>query len=186
MAATRVVLARAGDALIVSNLGSNTYDLHALGHRPANFYMWGAMGLTASVGLGLALARPERRVIVLDGDGSLLMNLGALATAAAQAPGNLVHIVWVNGLWQETGGQPIATAGAADLAAIGRGAGLRRVVAVDDPDGLDAALARAMAEPGPWLLVARLQETGSHEPPPVRPIANRDEFMAAAREAPKA
>lgn len=179
--ATRVVLARADDALIVSNLGSNTYDLYAVGHRPANFYMWGAMGLTASVGLGLAIARPGRRVIVLDGDGSLLMNLGALATAAAQRPGNLVHIVWVNGLWQETGGQPIATAGAADLAAIGRGAGLRQVVAADDPAELDRALSRALAEPGPWLLVARVQEQGSNEPPPVRPIANRDEFMAAAQ-----
>jgi thiamine pyrophosphate-dependent acetolactate synthase large subunit-like protein len=180
-AATRLVLARAGDALIVSNLGSNTYDLYALGHRATNFYMWGAMGLAASVGLGLALALPARRVMVLDGDGSLLMNLGALATAAAQAPANLVHIVWVNGLWQETGGQPIATAGATDLAAIGRGAGLRRVAAVQDAESLDAALGRALAEPGPWLVVARVEETGSHEPPPVQPIANRDAFMAAAR-----
>jgi len=180
MEATRVVLAQAADALIVSNLGSNTYDLFALGHRPANFYMWGAMGLTASVGLGLAIARPSRRVIVLDGDGSLLMNLGALATAAAQAPTNLTHVVWVNGLWQETGGQQIATAGAADLAAIGRGAGLRQVVEAADPAGLSQALARAAAEPGPWLVVARIQETGSREPPPVRPIHNRDEFMAAA------
>ena len=180
-AATRAVLARAGDALIVSNLGSNTYDLYALGHRPGNFYMWGAMGLTASVGLGLALARPGRRVVVLDGDGSLLMNLGALATAAAQAPANLVHVVWVNGLWQETGGQPIATSGAADLAAIGRGAGLHKVVEAEDTEALDAALARALSEPGPWLVVARVAETGSQPPPPVQPIANRDEFMAAAR-----
>jgi thiamine pyrophosphate-dependent acetolactate synthase large subunit-like protein len=179
--ATRAVLARAGDALIVSNLGSNTYDLYALGHRPANFYLWGAMGLTASVGLGLALARPRRRVIVLDGDGSLLMNLGALATIAAQAPPNLVHVVWVNGLWQETGGQRIPTAGAADLAAIGRGAGLVHVTEASDAAALDAALAAALTQPGPWLVVTRIEETGSREPPPVRPIQNRDEFMAAAR-----
>jgi thiamine pyrophosphate-dependent acetolactate synthase large subunit-like protein len=181
MDATRAVLAAAGDALIVSNLGSNTYDLHALGHRPGNFYMWGAMGLTASVGLGLALARPSRRVLVLDGDGSLLMNLGCLATAAAQAPANLVHVVWVNGLWQETGGQRIATADAADLAAIGRGAGLRQVLEADDPEALRRALLTALAERGPWLLVARIEEAGSQPPPPVRPIANRDEFMAEAQ-----
>ncbi len=176
----RAVAARAGDALIVANLGSNAYDLHTHGHRPGNLYMRGAMGLTGSVGLGLAMARPDRRVIVLDGDGSLLMNLGQLATAAAEAPANLVHIVLVNGLWQETGGQRIATAGRADLAAIARGAGIAEVAEAADLDALSRVLDRALAAPGPWLVAVRIQERGASQAPNTDPMANRDEFMRAA------
>jgi thiamine pyrophosphate-dependent acetolactate synthase large subunit-like protein len=176
----RAVAARAGDALIIANLGSNAYDLYNHGHRPGNLYLRGGMGLTGSVGLGLALARPERRVMVLDGDGSLLMNLGQLATVAAEAPANLIHVVLVNGLWQETGGQRIATAGRTDLAAMARGAGIAEVAEAADPDALARVLDRALRAPGPWLIAVRIEERGASRAPDTDPMANRDEFMRAA------
>src|SRR5258708_24184394 len=92
--ATRVIVGLAGDAPIIASLGHPAYDLYAAGDRPASFYTWGSMGLASSIGLGLALARPDLRVFVLDGDGSLLMNLGSLATIGWTRPPNLVLIVW--------------------------------------------------------------------------------------------
>src|SRR5215472_4824340 len=94
--ATRRLRARFTDEIVVPSLGHPAYDLFEAGDRPENFYTWGSMGLASSIGLGLAMAQPARRVFVLDGDGSLLMNLGSLATIAAQSPGNLVVLVWDN------------------------------------------------------------------------------------------
>src|SRR6476646_5388398 len=95
--ATQVVVDHAGDAAIVASLGHPAYDLFAAGDRPRNFYTWGSMGMASSIGLGIALAKPEVRVIVLDGDGSLLMNLGSLATIGLLQPLNLVVVVMDNG-----------------------------------------------------------------------------------------
>src|SRR5438270_12543750 len=94
--ATKIVVDLAGDAAIVASLGHPAYDLFAAGDRPQNFYTWGSMGLASSVGLGLALAQPSTRVFVLDGDGSLLMNLGSLAPIGLLRPTNLVVAVMVN------------------------------------------------------------------------------------------
>ena len=94
--ATQIVVDHAGDAAIVASLGHPAYDLFAAGDRPRNFYTWGSMGLASSVGLGLALARPDVRVFVLEGDGSLLMNLGSLATIGLLQPANFVLIVMDN------------------------------------------------------------------------------------------
>src|ERR1044071_2688692 len=91
--ATEIVAAHAGDGAIVASLGHPAYDLFAAGDRPRNFYTWGSMGLSSSIGLGLALARPDVRVFVLDGDGSLLMNLGSLATIGLLRPAHLVVVV---------------------------------------------------------------------------------------------
>src|SRR6266850_4420736 len=113
--ATRIVVELAGDAPIVASLGHPAYDLFAAGDRPQNFYTWGSMGLASSIGLGLALARPELRVFVLDGDGSLLMNLGSLATIGFLRPANLVLVVMDNETYATTGGQPTPTAGCARL-----------------------------------------------------------------------
>jgi len=104
--ATRQLIAAAGGDPIVASLGHPAYDLYAAGDRPANFYTWGSMGLASSIGLGLAMARPDLRVFVLDGDGSLLMNLGSLATIGWVRAENLVVIVWDNGEYATTGGQP--------------------------------------------------------------------------------
>src|SRR5216110_3847750 len=103
--ATRRICELAGDAAIVASLGHPTYDLFAAGDRPRNFYTWGSMGMASSVGVGIALARPDLPVIVLDGDGSLLMNLGSLATIGLLRPRNFVLIVMDNEQYATTGGQ---------------------------------------------------------------------------------
>jgi thiamine pyrophosphate-dependent acetolactate synthase large subunit-like protein len=164
---------------VLANLGKNTYDLFAAGDRPQNFYTWGAMGTVSSVGLGLAAARPDLRVIVLDGDGSLLMNLGSLATIAAVRPKNLVHVVCDTGTYETTGGQASYTAGPADLAAIGRGAGIARVERVDELDALERAVRRSLAEPGPWLIVAKMEGTATTARVPRRPIYDKYRFIEA-------
>ena len=123
------------DLLIVAGLGSPTYDVAAAGDHPLNFYLWGAMGGAAMVGLGLALAQPRRPVLVVTGDGELLMGLGSLATIAAQNPGNLAIAVLDNEAYGETGGQKSHTGYATDLAAAARGCGISdsRII-VDEGD----------------------------------------------------
>ncbi len=164
--ATKVVLDALGDDAktpIVASLGHPAYDLFAAGDRPANFYTWGSMGLASSIGLGLALARPELRVFVLDGDGSLLMNLGSLATIGWTRPANLVVIVWDNEAYGTTGGQDTATAHGADLEAAARAMG-------DQPDGDGAHRRRAqrrraharVAAAGPWVIVAKVAESSAN------------------------
>src|SRR5881296_2776646 len=118
--ATRTICEVAGDAAIIASLGHPAYDLFAAEDRGRNFYTWGSMGLASSIGLGLALARPDIRVIVLDGDGSLLMNLGSLATIGMYAPGNLAVVVMDNEEYATTGGQKTPTAHGADLAGAAR------------------------------------------------------------------
>src|SRR4051812_11297401 len=126
--ATRLVVELAGEAPIVASLGHPAYDLFIAGDRPQNFYTWGSMGIASSIGLGLALARPDLRVFVLDGDGSLLMNLGSLATIGLLQPPNLVVVVMDNEAYATTGGQPTPTAHGADLAAAARAMGVDAVV----------------------------------------------------------
>src|SRR5271165_3499171 len=107
-----------GDLLVVSGLGSATYDVAAAGDHPLNFYLWGAMGGTAMIGLGLALARPDRRIAVITGDGDMLMGLGSLATIGVKQPRNLVIVVLDNARYGETGMQPSATDAGVDFAAM--------------------------------------------------------------------
>ncbi len=108
---------------MVTGLGAPTYDAAAAGDRALNFYLWGAMGGAAMVGLGLALAQPRRRVLVLTGDGEMLMGMGSLATIAAAGAPNLAIAVLDNGRYGETGAQPSHTAGATDLAAVAAACG---------------------------------------------------------------
>jgi len=108
------------DLLVVSGLGSPTYDVAACGDHPLNFYLWGAMGGAAMIGLGLALAQPGRRVLVLTGDGEALMGLGSLATIGVKQPGNLVIVVLDNQHYGETGMQPSHTRAGVDLVAVAR------------------------------------------------------------------
>ncbi|HXQ51101.1 MAG TPA: thiamine pyrophosphate-dependent enzyme [Stellaceae bacterium] len=130
------LLADRGDALIIAGLGSPTYDVAAAGDDERNFYLWGAMGGAAMMGLGLALARPERRVLVVTGDGEMLMGLGALATIAVKRPPNLAVVVIDNGAFGETGMQPSHTAQGANLAAIARGCGIAASFEVEDEAAL--------------------------------------------------
>jgi thiamine pyrophosphate-dependent acetolactate synthase large subunit-like protein len=124
------------DALIVTGLGSSTYDVFAAGDRPQNFYLWGAMGGAAAMGLGLALAQPGKSVIVITGDGEQLMGLGAFATIGAQHPANLNIVVIDNGHFGETGMQRSHSSLGTDLAAVASGCGIENVVKVTDLEQL--------------------------------------------------
>lgn len=119
-----------GDLIVVTGLGSTAYDLASVGDSPLDFPLWGAMGGAAMIGLGLALAQPERRILVLTGDGEMLMGLGSLATIAAQKPRNLSIVVMNNARYGETGLQRTHTALGADLTAIARGCGFEHTRAV--------------------------------------------------------
>src|SRR5882757_5820953 len=123
------------------------------------------MGMASSIALGLALARPDLRVIVLDGDGSILMNLGSLATERTSGVTNLVHIIWDNGGWEITGGQPAGSPFGIDLEAIARGCGFVKTASVDDLAGFRKAMSQATADTQAWAIVARVEAGDS----PYRP-----------------
>jgi thiamine pyrophosphate-dependent acetolactate synthase large subunit-like protein len=176
--ATQIAVELAGDAPIIGGVGNSTFDLIPF-DRPQNFLMWNSMGMASSIGLGLALARPDLRVVVLDGDGSILMNLGSLATERASEVTNLVHIIWDNGGWEITGGQPAGSPFGVDLEAIARGCGFVKTATVDDLRGFRDALTQAMADEQAWAIVARVDAGDS----PYRPSKNciwlRDRFRTA-------
>ena len=144
--------------LVVTGLGSPSYDVHAAGDHDGNFYLWGAMGAAALVGLGLAQAKPDRTVMVVTGDGEQLMGLGGLATIAIAAPANLVIVVLDNGHYGETGMQRSHTGLGIDLASIARAAGFAGAVTVTDQAGLESA-AQSILEraSGPRLYVVKVK-----------------------------
>ncbi|MEM7170401.1 MAG: thiamine pyrophosphate-dependent enzyme [Pseudomonadota bacterium] len=150
------------DMLVVSGLGSPTYDLMAAGDHDANFYLWGAMGGTAMVGLGLALAQPERRILVLTGDGEMLMGLGSLATIAAADPANLALVVLDNGIYGETGQQASATGMGCDFVTVARGAGWHQAETLENLDQAAAWRGALAAGSGPWF--ARIAITSDLPP----------------------
>ncbi len=125
------LLRNAPQALVVSGLGSPSYDVYAAGDRDGNFYLWGAMGGAASVGLGLALAQPERPVIVVTGDGEMLMGLGSLATIGVKQPRNLSIVVLDNGHYGETGMQRSHAGLGMDLVAVAKGCGIRNAMSIE-------------------------------------------------------
>ncbi len=143
------ILADRGDTLVVTGLGSPTYDCAAVRDHPLNFYLWGAMGSAVTVGLGLALAQPKRRVLVVTGDGEMLMGLGALATAAAKKPNNLAIAVIDNEHYGETGMQPTHTSAVVDLAGVAITCGFRQTATVRQVSELDAAVAMLHTANGP-------------------------------------
>jgi len=177
--ATRQLAATLADDPVVASLGHPAYDLFATGDRDTYFYTWGSMGLASSIGLGLAMAQPERRVVVLDGDGSLLMNLGSLATIAWVRPKNLVVIVWDNGVYGTTGGQDTATRHGADLEGAARALGIGATVTVRTAQELEQAMARTRAEAGPWVIVAKVEESAPVAKPPQDGVFIKQRFMAA-------
>ncbi|HLI11277.1 MAG TPA: thiamine pyrophosphate-dependent enzyme [Alphaproteobacteria bacterium] len=162
---------------VVAGIGNTNFDLWAAGRRPQNFYMLGSMGLACPIALGVALAQPQRRVIALEGDGSLLMQLGALATIAMLRPKNLAIIVMDNGVYQITGAQRTATAFGADLVAIARGAGIERAAWAADEGDFDQLVARALTENGPMLIAARIDDKPAVATTERDPAQIRDRFM---------
>lgn len=152
----KAALADRGDTLFVTGLGSSTWDLASLGDRPENFYLWGAMGNAAMIGLGLAIARPDRRVVVITGDGEMLMGLTSLTTIGARRPENLAICVLDNERYTETGRQPTATGMGTDLAAVAAACGFPQTATLKteaDAARLGTLLLRT---PGPVMAVAKV------------------------------
>jgi sulfopyruvate decarboxylase subunit beta len=146
---------------VVTIMGAVAAELHSLGHRPNFFYLEHAMGLASSMGLGVALARPDLEVVVLDGDGSILMNLGSLTTIARYRPPNLVHVVFDNEVLLSVGKSfTTATATGSDVAAIAAAAGVPVTGTYRDPAAFAGAFRDALAGPGPASLVAKVDASG--------------------------
>ena len=155
--ATKLLLTHVREEVIVSNLGPTSDELRHASHRDRNFYMLGSMGLCSSIALGMALSVSER-VISLDGDGALLMNMGTIATIGREKPKNLVVVVWDNEEWGQTGHQPSHTAFGTDLEKVARGCGLSRTATVKTLEDLDQVFQQALRVDGPWFIVAKTKE----------------------------
>lgn len=140
--------------IVLTTTGMISREAFMTQDRPGSFYMLGSMGLLSSMGLGLALLRPDRRVFVIEGDGSALMSLGTLPLIATEAPSNLVHIVLDNEAYESTGAQPSITS-TVSLSSIAEASGYRSVAAVEDSPALRAALAASDAQPGPHFLLVK-------------------------------
>jgi thiamine pyrophosphate-dependent acetolactate synthase large subunit-like protein len=171
---------RNDDLLVVPGLGSTTWDLFAAGDNDRNFYLWGAMGGAAMIGLGLALAQPKKRVAVITGDGEMLMGLGALATIGIQRPDNLAVIVFDNGVYGETGMQPSHTQSGVDLLKVASGCGIGHCLDVRDEAAL-GDLAQRLKTLRETLFARVLIEAS--EPPRVLPerdgVVLKQRFRAA-------
>ncbi|GAB3626890.1 phosphonopyruvate decarboxylase [Pandoraea terrae] len=139
------------DALVVTGLGSASYDVFAAGDRPRNFYLWGAMGGASSLGLGLALAQPDKPVLVITGDGEQLMGVGSLGTIGVKQPKNLTIVVLDNGHFGETGMQRSHTSLGTDLVAVAKGFGIADAFAVEHQSGVSGVAERANSRSGPVL-----------------------------------
>jgi thiamine pyrophosphate-dependent acetolactate synthase large subunit-like protein len=178
--AVAALLKDSGELLVVSGLGSPTYDVHAAGDRDANFYLWGAMGSAALIGLGLAQARPERNILAITGDGEQLMGLGGLATIAVARPNNLSIVVIDNGHFGETGMQKSHTGCGLDLAAVAAACAF-----ADTGVAADMAAVRTLREKlhrpaeGPRLFVLKVEaENPPRSLPPRDAVFLKNRFRA--------
>jgi thiamine pyrophosphate-dependent acetolactate synthase large subunit-like protein len=153
---TAALLADRGELAVIAGLGAPAWDITAVGDHALNLPLWGAMGGAAMIGLGLALAQPSRPVLVLTGDGEMLMGIGALATIAVKAPKNLSIVVQDNEHYGETGMQETATRHGVDLVTMARGAGFPRAMFVTKPEEVPALRAAIHAGEGPFFAVAKI------------------------------
>jgi thiamine pyrophosphate-dependent acetolactate synthase large subunit-like protein len=165
------------DEAVVGGIGNTNFDLWAAGRRPQNFYMLGSMGLAIPIALGVALAQPQRRVVALEGDGSLLMQLGVLATIAMLQPKNLIIVVMDNRTYQITGSQPTASAFGADFVAIARGAGIKQSDWALDEAGFEQLVARALTQDSPSFIATRIDDKPAVATTDRDPAQLRDRFM---------
>jgi sulfopyruvate decarboxylase subunit beta len=161
-----MLLNHIGELPIVANLGPTSDELWHAGHRDRNFYTYGSMGLCSSIALGMALSTDEK-IVSLDGDGSLLMNMGAIATIGREKPANLIVIVWDNEQWAQTGYQSSHTAFGTDLEQVARSCGITKTATVRDEEELQSVFLQALSENGPWFIVAKIEE---EEYLPVAPV----------------
>jgi|SRR5947209_3882070 len=156
----RAIYDRLESCIVVTIMGAVSVELQSLGHRPNFFYLLHAMGLASSTGLGLALCRPKQRVVVFDGDGSILMNLGGFTTLARYRPKNLVHVIFDNESLLSVGGFPTATATGSDLARIATAAGVPRSTTVQTVEEFTAAFDEAVKSNELSCIVAKVEATG--------------------------
>lgn len=161
--ALTALYSRLEQCVVVTIMGAVAAELQSLGHRPGFFYLQHAMGLASSLGLGIALSRPELRVVVLDGDGSALMNLGGFSTMARYQPANLTHVVFDNESLLSVGGFPTATSTGTDLAGVAKAAGVPKSTAVESVETLSAAFDDALESPTLTTIVAKVD---AHYAPP--------------------
>jgi thiamine pyrophosphate-dependent acetolactate synthase large subunit-like protein len=168
---------------VIGGIGNSNWDLWGAGHRPENFYMLGSMGLAAPIAMGVAIAQPRRRVFALEGDGSLLMQLGCLSTIAAQGVKNLCVIVWDNGIYQITGGQGTpARASGTDIVAIARASGIANAAWAADEAEYDALVAKALATDGPHVIGVKIDNEPGRTQTDRDPIRFRESFMRGMAE----
>lgn len=165
------------DEAVIGGIGYTNFDLWAAGRRPQNFYMLGSMGLAVPIALGVAIAQPQRQTIALEGDGSILMQLGCLATVANRKQKNLTIVIMDNGTYQITGGQKAATDLGADIVAIARGAGLAQSAWAADESAFEEMIDVALREDGPWLIGCRIDTAKPVDTTERDPARIRDQFM---------
>jgi sulfopyruvate decarboxylase subunit beta len=158
--ALKAVYDRLADCVVVTIMGAVAAELQSIGHRSNFFYLQHAMGLASSMGLGIALARPDRQVVVFDGDGSILMNLGGLTTLARYRPRNLLHVVFDNESLLSVGGFPTATSTGSDLAGMAAAAGVPRTATVQTIDAFTKAFDEALGARELTTLVAKVEAVG--------------------------
>ncbi|KRP89096.1 hypothetical protein AOQ72_01635 [Bradyrhizobium yuanmingense] len=174
---SRLIAKLKHEEAVIGGIGNTNFDLWAAGHRPQNFYMLGSMGLAFPIALGVALAQPDRRVFALEGDGSLLMQLGALSTIAALKPKNLTMIVMDNGIYQITGAQPTPAANVADIVAIAIGSGLASSAWAANEEDLERLVDDAMAASEPSLIAVRIDDKPGVGTTRRDPVQIRERFM---------
>ena len=172
----RLVAQLKREEAVIGGIGNSNFDLWMSGRRPQNFYMLGSMGLTIPIAFGVALAQPERHVVALEGDGSLLMMLGCLSTIAVQTPKNLTMVVWDNGMYQITGGQPTASGATTDLVAVARGCGLGNSAWAADEEEFDRLFVEAL-KGGPTFIAARIDDKPGTGTTDRDPVQIRERFM---------
>jgi thiamine pyrophosphate-dependent acetolactate synthase large subunit-like protein len=173
----RLVARLENDEAVIGGIGNTNFDLWEAGQRPQNFYMLGSMGLAFPIALGVALAQPKRRVVALEGDGSLLMQLGCLSTIAALAPKNLTMILMDNGIYQITGGQATPAAAASDLVAIARGCGIAESAWASDEEDFERLVQVALSATKPTLIAARIDSEPGVGKTNRDPVQIRERFM---------
>ncbi len=174
---SRLVAKLKHEEAVIGGIGNTNFDLWAAGQRPQNFYMLGSMGLGFPIALGVALAQPQRRVFGLEGDGSLLMQMGCLATIATLAPKNLTMIVMDNGIYQITGAQPTPAAAVADLVAIAIASGLSNSAWAADEEDFERLVDQSLSASGPTLIGVRIDDKPGVGATRRDPVQIRERFM---------
>jgi thiamine pyrophosphate-dependent acetolactate synthase large subunit-like protein len=174
---SRLVKKLNDEEAVIGGIGNTNFDLWSAGHRPQNFYMLGSMGLAFPIALGVALAQPKRRVFALEGDGSLLMQLGCLSTIATLAPKNLTMILMDNGSYQITGGQPTPAATVADLIAVAIDCGISNSVWAADEEDFERLIDQSLGASAPMLIGVRIDDKPGVGATRRDPVQIREHFM---------